>query len=162
MLTNRRFKVYKESNWRTVLNGLPQGLVLAPILFNIYIHDPPNTKGPYFQYVDDKAIAYQSIDLKGGRKALTEDLITMNKYLSKWHLKSNPTKTEVCAFHLNNKKAREELKMTFQRVQFKHYFTPKYLGITRDRTLTFKEHIDKTGKKVRSQANLIQKLVGTG
>ncbi|KAE9523030.1 hypothetical protein AGLY_016661 [Aphis glycines] len=165
MLTNRRFKVFlgnKESNWRTVLNGLPQGSVLAPTLFNLFIHDLPVTKGLKFQYADDIAIAYQSTDLEDSGKALTEDLSTMNKYFSKWRLKPNPTKTEVCAFHLNNKKAREELKVTFQGVQLKHNFTPKYLGITLDRTLTFKEHLVKTGKKVRSRVNLIQKLAGTG
>lgn len=52
--------------------------------------------------------------------------------------------------------------MKFQGVQLKHNFTPKYLGITLDRTLTFKEHLVKTGKKVRSRVNLIQKLAGTG
>jgi len=39
---------------------------------------------------------------------------------------------------------------------------PNYLGITLDRMLTFKEHLNKTGKKVRSRVNLIQKLAGTG
>jgi hypothetical protein len=94
------------------------------------MHDLPDTKDLKFQYADDIAIAYQSTDLEYGGKALTEDLITMYKYFFRWRLKSNPAKTEVCAFHLNNKKAREELKVTFQGVQLKYNFTPKYLGVT--------------------------------
>ena len=86
----------------------------------------------------------------------------MDKYFSKLRLKPNPAKTEVCTFHLNNKKAREELKVTFQGVQLKHNFTPKYFGITLDRMPTFKEYLDRIGKKVRSRVNLIQKLAVTG
>jgi len=52
-------------------------------------------------------------------------------------------------FHLNNKKAREDLKVIFDVVQIKHNFTPKYLKITLDRKLTFKEHLYKTGKKLK-------------
>jgi len=87
MLTNCRFQVFlgnKESNWHRVMNGLPQGSVLPPTLFNLYIHNLPETKGLKFQYTDDIAITYQSTDLEEGGKALTEDLITMNKYFSKW------------------------------------------------------------------------------
>jgi len=43
----------------------------------------------------------------------------------------------------------------------KHNFTPKYLGLTLIRTLTFNEHLDRTGKKMRSRVNLVQQLAGT-
>jgi len=42
----------------------------------------------------------------------------------------------------------------------KHNFTPKYLGLTLIRTLTFNEHLDRTGKKMRSRVNLVQQLAG--
>ncbi|KAF0755627.1 Uncharacterized protein FWK35_00017571, partial [Aphis craccivora] len=80
----------------------------------------------------------------------------------KWRLKPNPTKTEICAFHLNNKQAYEELEVVFNGVQAQHSFKPKYLGITLDRSLTFKDHIEKTMKKLHSSINIIQKLDGTG
>lgn len=65
-------------------------------------------------------------------------------------------------FYLNNREVRKELNAMFKGEKMKHNFTPKYLGITLDRTLTFNEYPDRTGKKVRSRVNLIQKLVGTG
>ncbi|KAF0749652.1 Uncharacterized protein FWK35_00024378 [Aphis craccivora] len=165
MLTNRRYQVFmgcKGSKWRTANNDLPQASVLAPTLFNLYLHDIPKTKGLVFQYADDIAIVHQSRELKYGSNTLNDDLATLGDYFYKWRLKPNPTKTEVCAFHLNNKQAYEELEVVFNGVQVQHSFKPKYLGITLDRSLTFKEHIEKTTKKLHSHINIIQKLAGTG
>lgn len=122
----------------------------------IPIHDLPYTKGIKFQYADDISIAY-CIDLEEGGKVLNEDLITMNKYFSECRLKPNPAK-----YALFTETTRDELKVTFQGVQIKHNFTPKYLGITLDCTLKFKKNLDRTGKKVQSRINLIQKLAGAG
>jgi hypothetical protein len=110
--TSKYFWVIKKAIGAQYLMAFPRDRYL-PRLFLNYIYDLPNTKGLKFQYADDIAIAYQNIDLEDVGKTLTEDLITMNKYFSKWRLKSNPAKTEVYAFNLNNKKAREELKVTF-------------------------------------------------
>lgn len=54
------------------------------------------------------------------------------------------------------------LDIRFDHVQLNHNFTPKYLGITLDWTLSFKIHIENTAKKVKFRVNLIQKVAGTG
>lgn len=148
MFTNHRF--------------VTTGSVLASTLLNLNIHDLPKTKGLKFQYADDIAIAYQITDLEEGEKAFTEDPITIKKYFFNWRLKTNPVQSKVCAFYLNNTEPRKDLKVMFKGEQMKCNFTPKYLGIILDRTLTFNEHHDRTGKKVRFRVNLIQKLTGTG
>ena len=86
----------------------------------------------------------------------------MDKYYTEWRLKPNPTKTEVAAFHLNNKEANRSLVVHFKGVLVSHNRSPKYLGVTLDRSLTFKDHVEKLRMKINSRNNIIQKLVGSG
>jgi hypothetical protein len=61
MLSNRYFQVFlgnQSSRWRRLNNGLPQGSVLAKILFNLYMSDLPSNAAKVFQYAEDIAVTY--------------------------------------------------------------------------------------------------------
>ena len=53
------------------------------------------------------------------------------------------------------------LQVTFNGVVLKHNFNPKYLGITLDRSLTFKQHILNTANKIKTRNNLLYKLASS-
>ncbi|KAK9679211.1 hypothetical protein QE152_g40201 [Popillia japonica] len=79
-------------------------------------------------------------------EAALEELAT---YYQKNHLKPNPSKTQVCAFHLKNKDALRELEIYWRGERLEHCTTPRYLGVTLDRTLSFRQHcINSKGKLI--------------
>jgi hypothetical protein len=57
----------------------------------------------------------------------------------------------MCVFHLNMHAANKQLDvMMFNGTSIKHVDHPRYLGVTLDRTLTFKSHLEKSAEKVSS------------
>lgn len=164
MLSNRSIKVLlndKYSKPRLLNNGLPQGSVLAPLLFNLYISDLPNTNSKRFAYADDIVLATQNINFHRTEEILSEDLITMSLYFKSWRLRPNLNKTEVSCFHLHNRSANFQPSVTFDNVILKYNQNPKYLGVTLDRTLSYKKHLNNTASKLKTRNNIIQKLAGT-
>ena len=160
MLESRRLFVMlngKKSRWRRQRNGLLQGSVPAPMLFNIYTNDQPvHTDTRSFIYADELCIASQGNDFNNIEASLTSALSTMTTYYD-----TNHSKTQVCAAHLRNREAKRELNVVWNVTRLSNTTTPVYLGIHFDRTLCSKTHIEKTKMKVNARINIIRKLANS-
>ena len=106
LVRNRSFTLTtgdsKQSRPRRLKNGVPQRLVLAPLLFNIYTYDLPSMISRKFAYADDLALLHSSGNWKDLEGTLSQDMSTLTAYLQTWRLKLIHTKTVTAAFHLNN------------------------------------------------------------
>ena len=87
---------------------------------------------------------------------------TLTAYLQTWRLKLSHTKTVTAAFHLNNRKAKRELKVYNNGRLLPFCPTPTYLGVKLDRSLTFRHHLVALRKILSSRVTLLRRLVGSG
>ena len=85
-LTDRRQRVVVDgefSNWKSVLSGVPQGSVLGPILFLIYINDLNVLK-----FADDTKL-FRKVNTDGDKQYLQNDLDRLVKWSEKWQMLLN-------------------------------------------------------------------------
>ena len=166
LVRNRSFTLTtgdsKQSRLRRLKNGVPQGLVLAPLLFNIEMYDLPSMISKKFAYADDLALLHSSGNWKDLEGSLSQDMSTLSAYLQTWRLKLSHTKTVMAAFYLNNRKAKRELKVYNNDRLLPLCPTPTYLGVKLDRSLTFRHHLVALRKKLSSRVTLLRRVVGSG
>ena len=166
LVRNRSFTLTtgdsKQSRLRRLKNGVPQGSVLAPLLFNIYTYDLPFMISRKFSYADDLALLHSSGNWKDLEGTLSQNMSTLSAYLRTWRLKLSHTKTVTAAFHLNNREAKRKLKVYNNGRLLPFCPTPTYLGLKLDRLLRFRHHLVALRKKISSRVTLLRRLVGSG
>ena len=165
LVRNRSFTLTtgdsKQSRLRRLKNGVPQGSVLALLLFNIYTYDLPSMISRKFAYADDLALLHSSGNWKD-LDGICQDMSTLSAYLQTCRLKLSHTKTVPAAFHLNNQEAKRELKVYNNGRLLSFCPTPTYLGVKLDRSLTFRHHLVALRKILPSRVTLLRRLVGSG
>ena len=161
MISQRRFHVHiggKKSRCRTLINSVPQGSVLVPLLFNLYTHEIPPTTSKKYIYADDIALMTSQKGFLEIERVLSQDMGIIRTYFTNWRLKLNTTTTASSVFNLANRKADYELNISTcgENLQFER--TPMYLVITLDRTLSYKQHLTDVSSKVTKRCNLLKRL----
>ena len=115
LLTNRFFMLFNDkgegSKVYRLKNGVAQGSVLAPTLYNLYTADLPDTLSSKYIYADDVALAAACLSFREVEEVLTEDMEKISKYMQKWRLKISTNKTVTSVFHLRNRNAGLEIKV---------------------------------------------------
>ena len=143
-------------------HGVPQGSVLSPTLFLIMINDlfaDVDSSFKYSIYADDVAFWFTHGDLTFAHNYIQTILIEVNNWCDKWGLTLSPTKTVSLIFNPFRFHPKvNPLKLNGKEISNVKHF--KYLGITIDSKLSFKEHFeDITARSVR-RLNIMQCISG--
>ena len=136
--------------------------VFTPQLFNIYTNDQPVHDGTRtFSYADDLCITAQFPTFSQVESTIEEVLgeLTESYRNNSLSLRANPDKTQVTAFHLRNRETKSSLKVSWNGVDLENTTHPKYVGVTLDRTLNYKHHIQNT--KVATHNNILNKFANS-
>ena len=159
-LTNRKQRTVigsAISNEVDVNIGLPQGSVLAPILFNIYINDIKKVLNfsTIKLFADDALITISGSDIVDINQKLQQDLDSLFKWLCINKLKINIEKTKYMIISRKTNIEDIELKINNQIKQKVKSIV--YLGIQIDEKLDFNDHIEYTIRKIAKQIGFLKR-----
>ena len=113
--------------------GVPQGSVLGPLLFLIYINAIPNTsfKLAFYLFADDTSIYFESENLEQLQKIVNRKLKHVKKWLDANKLALNVDKTNFVIFHSPQKPLCENIIIKFGKQHVKKAKHVKFLGLLR-------------------------------
>ena len=155
-LNNRQQKVVikdTKSNPREVTSGIPQGSVLGPVLFIVYINDLPQVVNSYVKIFADDTKLFRAVTDTSNRDNLQEDLDALHNWSVKWQLKFNEDKCKIIHYGGNNPRLTYKLNNT----ELEACSTEKDLGITFDEKLKFSQHIGNITAKANSRLAIIKR-----
>lgn len=148
-----------RSSLLRVSSGVPQGSVLGPLLFLIYVNDIATVVPPFVDvrlYADD-CLLFCHVKSVSDQMLLNDALRCIDNWCEKWDMKINFDKT-VC-MTISNKKTPLNYKYTINNREIKSSNELKYLGVTISSSLKWDKHIDNiTGLAKRKLGFLRRKL----
>ena len=160
-LSHRRQRVVLdgvESNWADVLSGVPQGSILGPLLFLIYINDIINAiRSSIHLFAGDTTIYIVIDNPQTTAVLLNTDLETINGWSHDWLVDFNPTKTSTLLMSRRQHPVFHP-SLELNNVALNGTTRHKHLGLTISNTCSWTEHINNIAEKAWSRLNLIRLL----
>ena len=143
------------SEWANITTGVPQGSILGPLLFNIYINDIFYfiNKSDLANYADDTTPYTIDTSMDSLLQCLYKDTSTLIKWFKDNYLQMNPDK---CKLLISNRDKGISLILENEVIECSK--SVKLLGITIDNKLDFNEHVSKLCKKVSSKLHALARI----
>jgi hypothetical protein len=146
------------STWLEILKGVPQGSILGPMIFNIFINDIFYfvEKSKLYNYADDNTLSFSHKDPNILKSVLESESNSLIDWFNFNHMQANPDKFQAIAVG----KQTHDLTPVFKvgNVDITCDETVKLLGVDLDFMLNFNEQLSKVCKKAAMQLNILLRL----
>jgi hypothetical protein len=151
-LTNRKFKNSVEgelSSPRKVAAGMPQGSVLAQVLYSLYINDAPAAPGIHLAlFADDTCVYATEKHERRVFNKLQRGLIAVGSWCQRWTIKINEGKTQAI-FPKRRRMPGDDLQLNGWNIPLVN--NVKYLVVILDRRITWRLHKEKPQPRTRAR-----------
>ena len=135
----------KSSTSSPVKSGVPQGTVLGPLLFLLYINDLPDNLQSSVKLFADDALFYGFIASDTDCDHLQDDLWKLEQWQNQWQMQFNPSKCKVLC--ISNTRSPPVKKYTLCGVELEQVEEITYLGITLTSKLKWDQHVSSVSSK---------------
>jgi hypothetical protein len=150
----QRTKIFKygqtvNSSWEKVEVGVPQGSILGPCLFLIYVNDLPNVSNMnVFQFADDTVLLCRGPNIDSLRRTIDKELSNLKRWFEVNGLSLNMDKTQVINFRSDYRNSLKPVISSNTQLVLEE--TVNFLGIHLNENLNWLPHINQLGKKLNS------------
>ena len=160
-LSNRKQRVKlgpHYSEWANTSKGVPQGSILGPLLFKVFINDIFNVlnKSTLYNYADDNTLSYSHHNAETLIQVLQCDCSAMLQWFDQNQMKANPDKFQAISF--GKRGNRDIPHLSCESIHIPCEDSVSLLGVNFDHLLTFNNHINDICKKAARQLAVLKRI----
>ena len=155
-VSDRRQRVVingEKSAWKRVISGVPQGSVIGPSMFMLFINDMPEVVRSCIEMFADDAKIFKAMLTEEDRSDFQENLNNLQSWANTWKMKFNADKCKV--LHLGNQNQQHEYRMCDTSLEAVR--EEKDLGVIVDEKLKFDTHTETQANKANKVLGLIRR-----
>ena len=149
----------KISSLKPISIGVPQGSILGPILFLVFINDMPNCSNRFTPtlFADDSTFSFECRNYQENIPIINSELAKINDWTNQNRLTINVPKTEMMCF------SKKKLNLSNDHIMLNNEFIKFsnsciFLGVHIDKNLTFKNHISHVMGKLAKNTGILYKI----